>query len=229
MDKKILFLISAVILLWQMSSAQAFIKPNFGLKSHETLVINKIESSESSIKFFLSVENRKQGGTFCADRNIYIQYSDGTRSKLVSSNGIPVCPASYKFRQIGEKLYFALTFPQLRKGTGWIDLIEDCSENCFYFYGISLDNDLNSKIDNAFALAENKQPARALESFIELAGSVNSRNNGIAGLLYVNIIKLAKESGNSAMAAEWYNKLKSSGTPRVSDYIRFLDNQGIKY
>ena len=154
---------------------------------------------------YLSIENRMTGGYFCADKNIFIIYPDGTRSKLTSSKGIPVCPDTYKFKTIGEKLDFELTFPPL-KGTKWIDLIEDCSENCFSFYGVCLDNDLNKKIDDASVLAENKEPAKALMSFINIADTIDSKKSGIEGLIYINIIKLAKETGNIAKATEWYSR-----------------------
>ena len=64
-------------------------------------------------------------------------YPDGTRSLLVSSNGIPVCPDTYKFKSPGEQLDFVLTFPPLLKGISSVNLIEDCQDNCFSFLGLS--------------------------------------------------------------------------------------------
>lgn len=217
------------IVLSGFSWSQAFIKPNYGLKSHETLIINKIEVTTKSTTFFLSIENRKQGGTFCADKNIYLIYPDGTRSKLVTAAGIPVCPEAHKFGSIGESLDFTLSFPPLKQNTSWVDLVEECQENCFSFYGIVLDNDLNQKIDNIFSLAENEEPVKALISFIDLVDETDSKNLGVEGLLYVNIIKLAIETGNQTQASQWYKKLKSSGAPRVEQYIKFLNDQGIRY
>jgi hypothetical protein len=202
--------------------------PNSGLKSHETLEISKIVITAQNTVIFLTVENRISGGYFCADKNIFIIYPDGTRSKLTSSNGIPVCPNSYKFKTIGEKLSFELTFPPLRNNTQWIDLIEDCTENCFSFYGICLNNELNKKIEDASVLAENKEPVKALMEFIKMAETFDN-NSGIEGLIYLNIIQLAKETGNIPKANEWYNKLKSSVTPRKELYIKHLNSQGIIY
>lgn len=202
--------------------------PNSGLKSHETLEISKIVITAQKTVIFLTVENRITGGYFCADKNIFIIYPDGTRSKLTSSNGIPVCPNSYKFKTIGEKLSFELTFPPLRNNTQWIDLIEDCTENCFSFYGVCLNNELNKKIEDASVLAENKEPVKALMEFIKMAETFDN-NSGIEGLIYLNIIQLAKETGNIPKANEWYNKLKSSVTPRKELYIKHLNSQGIIY
>lgn len=229
MKRRSLAIIGLLILYNGYSWSQSYIQPNYGLKSHETLIINKIEATDKSTTIFLTIENRIPGGTFCADRNIYIFYPDGTNSKLISSYNIPVCPDSHKFTTPGEKLNFTLTFPPLKKGVEWIDLVEDCSENCFHFYGITLDNDLNRKINDAFLMAEDDDPLKPMISFIDILTSADSKNLGAEGMLYVNIITLARESGNSGQAADWYKKLRNSGAPRLQEYIKFLNDQGIKY
>jgi len=211
------------------SMAQSFIQPNYGHKSHETLIINKVECSDKATTFYLTVENRRVGGTFCADKNIYIFYPDGTNIKLISSNGIPVCPESHKFQMAGEKLDFTLTFPPLKKGVDWIDLIEDCNDNCFHFYGVTLDTELNRRINDAFSMAENDDPLKAMISLIDILESTDSKNVGAEGLLYVNIITLAREAGNYGQASDWYKKLKNSDAPRLAEYIKFLNDQGIRY
>ena len=209
--------------------SQTFNHPNFGLRSHETLEITKIEISTQKTVIFLSVENRISGGYFCADKNIYIIYSDGTKSKMISSKGIPNCPETYKFKDIGEKLNFELTFPSVKSGTQAIDIVEACSDYCFSFYGVCLDSNLNKQIDEASVLAENKETAKALISFINIAKSAEGKNSGIEVLLYLNIISLAKETGNEAKAAEWYDKLKTSSIPHKDAYIKHLNSQNIVY
>lgn len=211
------------------SFPQSVLAPNVALKSHETLDIIKVEISEEKTQIFLKVENRIKGGNFCADRNIYIVYPDGTRSLLTSSDGIPVCPDTYKFKSPGEQLDFVLTFPPIKKGYGSVNLIEDCQQNCFSFYGIILDSELNRNIDEAFGLAENSEPAKALLRFTEIAGKTGNKNQGATGLLYMNIVKLYKATGNSVKAAEWYKKLESSGMPETSLYINHLNSVGIRY
>jgi len=220
-----LFLFSGWITLF----SQTILLPNSALKSHETLEIMKIVISEEKTQIFLKVENRINGGNFCADQNIRLVYPDGTGSLLIASNGIPVCPDTYRFKSVGEQLDFVLTFPPVRKGTVSLNLIEDCQDNCFSFYGIILDSDLNKKIDDAFSLAENKEPAKALVSFTELAEVNGKKNQGAEGLLYLNIVKLFKLTGNSVKAGEWYNKLESSGLPETALYLKHLNSQGIKY
>ncbi len=229
MKRKLFTIIGLFLLLSEAAWSQSYIQPNYGLKSHETLIINKIEATTNSTTIFLTIENRIPGGTFCADKNIYIFYPDGTNCKLISSNNIPVCPDSHKFKTPGEKLDFTLTFPPLKKGVEWFDLVEDCNDNCFHFYGVTLDNELNRKINDAFSMAENDDPLKAMISFIDILDSEDSKNTGIEGLLYVNIISLAKQSGNYGQAADWYKKMKNSGAPRLQDYFKFLNDQGIKY
>ena len=210
-------------------SAQVIPHPNYALKSHETLEISKIDITEQKTVIFLSVENRITEGYFCADKNIFIIFPDGSQSRLISSKGIPVCPDTYKFKSIGEKLDFELTFPPLKEGVEWFDLIEECKENCFSFYGVCLQNDLNRKIDEASVFAENDKPAEALAEFIKIAGSIDKKESGIEGLIYLNIITLSKETGKTIEAANWYNKLKSSGIPRHELFIKHLNSQGIIY
>lgn len=230
MKKKIISVTVILILfLTGTLKSQTFISPNYSLKSHETLNIVKIEARSEATLFYMSIENGIDGGTFCADRNINIIYPDGKKSKLVSSEGIPVCPDTYQFRSIGEKLEFVLTFPPLKKGTVWIDLVEQCTDNCFSFYGICLDNDLNRRIDNAFSMAENDEPMKAMGSFIAILEDVDKSNSGIEGLLYINIIKLAKETGDDTMAGEWFRIFKISDAPKLVECIKYLNDQGIKY
>jgi hypothetical protein len=229
MKEKIFLALFAFLFFAGTSSAQTFIQPNYGLKSHETLVINKVEATEKAVTFFLTIENRITDGTFCADKNIYILFPDGSRSMLVSSNGIPVCPVAHKFHTPGEKLSFTLTFPPLKNGIEWFDLIEDCSDNCFHFFGITVNNELNRRLNDAFYLAENDDPVKAMISFIDILDDIDSRNVGVEGLIYVNIITLARQSGTIGSAVDWYKKLKNSSSPRVQEYIKFLNDKGIKY
>lgn len=229
MKKKIYVSVILLFSFTRFINSQTFLNPNFALKSHETLEIKKIETDDRSTVFYMSIENRRDGGTFCADKNIYIVYPDGNRSKMSLSKGIPKCPGTYKFKTIGEKLEFSLTFPRIKPGIEWVDMIEDCSDNCFSFYGVTLDSTLNKRIDYAFSLAENNEPAKALVSFMNIAGEIDENNTGIEGMLYINIIKLAGETGDYAKAEEWYKKFKLSGAPRLLQYIKYLNDQGIKY
>jgi len=226
---KRLYISAGLFVISIISFSQSFIQPNYGLKSHETLEIKKIEMTSEATSFYMSIENRIQGGSFCADKNIFIIYPDATKSKLVSSSGIPVCPDIYKFRAPGEKLDFVLVFPPLKTGTGWIDLIEECSEDCFSFYGVTLDNELNKWLDDVFYRASTGKPSDNIILFKSVLDSISGQNLGIEGSLYVNIIEAAREDADNVNARVWYKRLASSNAPRLHDYIKYLNDRGIKY
>ena len=97
------------------SFAQTIEKPNSAIASHP-LTISKIEMSGSQTIVWLELENKSAKGYFCADKSINLyDIVRKIKYELVSSKGIPVCPATYKFRKIGEVLKFQLYFPKLYK------------------------------------------------------------------------------------------------------------------
>jgi hypothetical protein len=227
--KKILSVLSVFLAAMVSGLSQVILMPNSGLKSHQTLELNKIELTPERTTVAFTIENRIEGGNFCADKNIFIIYPDGTRSKLISATGIPHCPEIYKFKSIGEKLNFSLVFPPLKKGTEWIDIVEECSSNCFHFYGITLNMELNDRLDHAFVLATTNTPEKNIILFRSILESVVKQNPGIEGTLYINIINAANEAGDKVEAAVWYKRLLESKAPRVNEYIKFLNDRGIRY
>lgn len=209
-------------------NSQSVISPNYGLKSHETLNIDKVEITREKTTVHLTIENRIETGSFCADRNIYIITPDGTRLKLIKASGIPKCPESFKFNKPGEKLSFTLAFPPLATEASYIDIKEECSDNCFSFYGVVLDEYLNSRLDEAFSMAERGESVKAMNRFIS-TDSAAARKNGIRALIYYNIVKLAAETGNTFTAGEWYKKLASMRSYGGKIYTDQLNLNGIKY
>lgn len=231
---KVLYMRTVIISIFFIFSfikvfSQSVIAPNFALKSHETLEILKIESTVKTTVFFMSVENRIEGGSFCADRNVFMVRPDGSRIRLLSAEGIPVCPDAHKFRIPGEKLSFTLAFPALEKGVESIDLIEDCSDNCFSFYGVITNDVLNRSINDAYSYAENEEPLKALVSFQDLTRMTGNNRTGAEGLLYMNIVRLSAETGNDSLAREYYMKLKEKDIREGDRYIKYLNSQGIRY
>jgi hypothetical protein len=209
--------------------SQTFEKPNFALKSHETLEIKKIEMTSTKTIVSLSVENRIVGGQFCADRNIYITDPAGGKFKLKQAAGIPVCPDTYKFKSIGEKLQFRLEFPPLPKSIKWIDVTEECAENCFSFYGVVLDPDLNVILDETVSLAEKGDNEGAITSYIRILTNLSNNDEGIKGALFTDIVTLLVRIGDQSRASEWYKKMVNSNAPRLDLYIANLNSRGIKY
>jgi hypothetical protein len=191
--------------------------------------IHKVEVIEGRIIIYLSVENRRSGGTFCADKNIYIVNPDGTRLRMEKSRGIPQCPENHKFKSIGEKLEFSLSFPALKQGTGWIDIVEECNDNCFRIYGILLNNDFTSKIDEALSLVDSGQVDSAIALYKELIEKEGKTEEGITGSLYSDLISLLVNKGYSANASEWYLKLAKSSVAHKQLYIDNLNSRGVKF
>ena len=209
--------------------AQIFEKPNYALKSHETLEIRKIELTPEKTIVSLSVENRIVGGTFCADRNIFLTDPAGEKFKLKKAAGIPVCPDNYKFKSIGEKLQFTLEFPPLPKSVKWIDVTEECSENCFSLYGVVLNLELNGRLDEAVSLAGKSDYKGAIAAYSRILTNLSPADEGIEGALYTDIITLLVRTGDRPGAAEWYKKMVNSDAPRLDLYIANLNSRGIKF
>jgi hypothetical protein len=228
MKKIVLLSLLILTYLGGIINSQTVTAPNSALKSHETLDITKIVLTAERTEIYLTVENRITGGTFCADKNIIIAYPDGSRLQMISSNGIPVCPDAYKFRNIGERLDFVLAFPPLKQGTVSFDLLEDCQDNCFSFYSVVIDPALNEKINGAFVLAEKHEPAQALAGFSRIESDYGGRDAGVEGLLLLNMIKLAAASGNKTKAQELYHRLELAVVPWKALYLKHLNSQGIK-
>jgi hypothetical protein len=227
--RKTLLSVCMLLICTSVVYSQTIDKPNYALKSHKTLEISSIRVSSEKTVVSVSIENRKEGGNFCADRNIYIVDQDGEKLKLINSEGIPVCPDTYKFKNIGEILSFTLEFPSLKSETKWIDIVEECDANCFWFYGVTLDSDLNKRLDEVFLTASKSKSADNIILFKTLLDSIDNQNIGIEGLLYINIISAAIEDNNKVDAMVWYKRLASSHAPRLSSYIKHLNDNGIKY
>ncbi len=209
--------------------SQTIENPNSALKSHETLLISKVEMSQEKTVVHFSIENRIENGNFCADRNIYLVDQEGKKYQIRKTSGIPVCPDTYKFRSIGEVVRFTLEFPPLAQGAKWFDIIENCTDNCFWFYGVTLDNELNKRIDEAFLKASAVTPAENMFLFKSILDDIDSQNLGIEGLLYLNIINAARENADNVNAIVWYKRLAASKAPRVGEYLKYLNDRGVKY
>jgi hypothetical protein len=227
--KKSVIILFLFLALYGKVFSQELLHPNFAMKSHETLELLKIDIQPGKTVMFMSIENRIPGGNFCADKNISIIYPSGEKLKITEASGIPVCPKTYNFKSIGEKLFFALVFPPMKPGTEWVDVVEECSSNCFWFYGVTLDAGLNRRIEEAFAAASTGKPEDNIMVFRKLLDEIGERNTGIEGLVYINIINAAIGAGDNVEAAVWYKRLQTSGAPRLNYYLKFLNDKGIKY
>ncbi len=220
----LIFLIIPVIL-----NGQVIEHPNCGMIRPVSLSVLKVETTGTRTKLYFSLQNQIKDGYFCAEKSIYLVYPDGTKSKLSKATGIPVCPDVHRFREPGEKIDFVLEFPALKAGTLWVDLLEECTSDCMNIYGITLDNSLNKELDDLFAGAEKVTPEESILMFRKMIEKLNGKTTGIEGLLYINIINASLEANDKVGASVWYRRLLSSGAPRLSYYIKYLNDKGVRF
>jgi hypothetical protein len=226
---KIVFLVFILVISYSGSFAQVIDRPNQALKSPEPLSLQKIETAAGKTVFYFTLVNQVKDGYFCAEKNIFLVFPDGTRSKLIGADGIPVCPAYHKFSSPGERLDFKLVFSEIPADLKWLDLVEECESGCITFYGITLDRELNTRLDDLFQKAEKTTPEASIPLFKAMIDELDSRNLGIEGLLYLNIINASLEANDRIGAAVWYKRLLVSGAPRLSYYIKFLNDKGVRF
>jgi hypothetical protein len=162
----------------------------------------------------MTIENRITNGAICADMKYFMIYPDGTGSTLIASRRYSSLARIITRSNHPERdSVLLLSFPPLKENTVWIDLIEDCDDNCFHFYGIVLDKDLNDKINNAFTLVENNEPSKALSLFTVILEETDSYNYGSEACCMSISSVWANETGETDLAAYWYKKLRESGAP----------------
>lgn len=208
------------------SFPQTIILPVVNIKSHKTLVIEKIEFSDRQTVLFLSVENQMTEGDawFCADKKIYLKDTQGSdKYFMTKSEGIPTCPETYKFKKPGEILKFKLFFPKIPATIKEIDIVEDCTDNCFYFKGVILDPAQNSDIklfEKGVTLYSNKKPDEALKCFLELSANIIDKKSNIYGYCLYMIPLIYFEKGDKENAQREYSKLVTSS---ISDKDYFIE------
>ena len=213
---KKLFLI-LLIIYCKIGFPQVFETPVYYSKSHETLYIDKIEISNKNTVFYLHIENIKDAGDawFCADKDIYVKEAGtGKKHQLIKSSGIPVCPENHKFNKKGEKLFFQLYFDKIESDKiKKIDLVENCSDYCFSFTEIILDNKLSNEIksfEKAIILMSSNKNSEALKEFSEFEKNVQDKNTSrYAYFLYASSL-LSYKTQDFNKAKTQYEKLKNS-------------------
>jgi tetratricopeptide (TPR) repeat protein len=219
----IFFLFSKVLL------SQIYEKPIAGKQSHPDLEITQIEITDSFTIVSLKVTNKlSSGGWFCADKNIYLKNSNGLETYyLLSSENIPVCPEKHEFAYTGETLEFKLYFEKISDNIQFIDLIENCSNACFSFSGVILDNIHNEKIrefEKGFGFYQNSETEKAISYFEKVLDGDITIQSQIHGLSYYYLIVMYKKQGFNEKAQELYSKLLESDIEDKATFIKELEN-----
>jgi tetratricopeptide (TPR) repeat protein len=223
------------ILTFSIFNIQAFSQiidlPVFNTKSHKTLVIDKIERTSAQTVFYMSITNEIENGnsSFCADRQIYIKESKGDRMYFMDrSEGIPTCPESHNFNKAGEVLEFMLYFPAIPANVSEIDLIENCSDNCFYFYGVVLNPTINNEIklfEKGVALFTDKKLEPALTCFLKINQTASDTESNIYAYSSYIIPLIYFQIGDTQNARNYYLKLKDSQVKDKEYFIEKLQNE----
>ena len=210
-----ILIVTFLILCFTNANAQEINNPNFGIKSHPTLEILKIEQVELYTKVSLQVKNEIANGWFCADKKIYIKNTNGTDIYyLHKSENIPVCPDIHQFTMVGEILEFHLYFYRIAPNLKFVDLVEDCRDACFYFKGVVIDQKINNEINIAFDLYATGKTELAIIGFQKL---ITDNPTYKYGNWYYYIVKFCSETGRISDARNWYNKLLQSGAIDKND------------
>jgi hypothetical protein len=217
--------------LWLILSVQTVFSqiidlPVVNAKSHKTLVIDKIDRNEKQIVFYLSVTNELTTGDawFCADKQIYIKDSKGDLMYFITrSEGIPICPETHKFTKAGEVLQFVLYFPPISPEIKELDLIENCSDNCFSFNGIILDPKENDEIklfEKGVELFSDKNQAQALPCFLQIVQSTTDKKSNIYAYSMYIIPLIYFQIGDTEKAKIKFLELKNS---QIKDRQYFIE------
>lgn len=231
--KKYAFTLLIILLTYSVLFAQKYDNPIAGKVTHPELKIVSIEITESNTIVSLTVTNKRdQGGWFCADEHIYLKNSKGSEVyELIRSENIPTCPEQFKFSYVGQELHFLLYFPPISEKIKFLDLIEDCSNACFAFHGIILDNEHNAKIrsfEQGYELYQNQQYQEAIPSFKKVLSGDHLIDSHIYGLAYYYIILIYNEIGDVDNMNSWYQQLLNSNLKERTTVIKELEKYGIK-
>ncbi|HUS87148.1 MAG TPA: hypothetical protein VMW76_07910 [Bacteroidales bacterium] len=230
MITKSTILVSAVIFIFHSCVlGQRISSPNFSLKSPETVEVIEVEVSRSRTVVRGSIENRISNGYFCLDRSTYLITENGERLNLTGLTGLPHCPDSHRFSEIGEKVYFSLTFPALPPGTDWIDLIEECGDGCLLVYGITLDQELNTEINSGFRALDRGENEEATELFENLLKELKPSNHALLGSVYLNLITLCEMEDKPERVDQLIKEILSSAIPRRELFLRNLKSMGYEF
>jgi hypothetical protein len=226
---KVLVLTLTGIILFSITSfSQVYEKPNFSFSSHPTLEIERIELKEDRALVYMAITNQRLGSSFCVDQNTYIRSSLGEEEyKMIQSMGIPDCPDAHKFKAIGEKISFILTFPPIPGDLKYINIVEDCPDACFTFKYVLLDAGLNQQINQGLLLYEYGKLYEALKLFEDLLAENNDYMSPVFGTIYLYLMFINIELGEMKEVDRLLEELQNSSIINKEDIIESARFEGI--
>jgi hypothetical protein len=207
---------------------QVYEDPSFSLTSHPTLEITSVEKWEDRTVVNIRVKNERISGSFCFDRESYLLNSLGSEAwKLTSMEGIPACPDQHRFRSIGEVLDFSLVFPAIPDEIQYIDLVEKCEDACVSVKYILLDEEMNKRINEGFELYEMGRLSASLQVFEEIMESRYDKYSPVFGTLYLYMMSIHYELGQSKEGRRIFNELKESSIVGRDEFIQTARGTGL--
>lgn len=223
---QIIALLGIILLSCTLMHAQEIVQPNYGLKNPETIEVIRVRIAGTQTLVDMSIQNQVRGGYFCIDENTYLEYGNGMKLKMKSVSGLPLCPDSYEFSSIGEKVYFTLAFDKLPDGIDWFDIVEYCDDNCFSVLALNLDENINDKINTAFNAMDRLEPEIAIEIFRNMLPLLQSSGHGLAGSVYLNLVELLAANNLDDELRQLVSDFKASTMPHKQRYQDILTNLG---
>jgi hypothetical protein len=216
------------IILFRLAGGQVYEHPNYSLNHHPTLEITSVERWADRTVVNLTLKNERYSGTFCIDSNTVLRNSIGDMEyPLQSMEGIPACPLVHRFTSIGERIAFSLVFPPLPDEVRYIDLVENCSENCVSIRYILLDEDLNARINEGVHLYALGKLSAALKVFQEILATDYDGTSPVFGTVYLYLISIHYEMGDSREARNAYRELQESGITGLEDFLEAAREAGL--
>jgi len=202
-------------------SSQVLERPNVGLSSHEALELDRIEHTGGRTLLYLTIENNRLGGGFCMNTNTFLRNSLGEQEyKLIEMGNLPACPDRYRFRSIGEKRSFVLHFSAIARDIQYLDLVEECGDACVSLKYICLDTEINRRINEGLTLYRASRPYQALKHFQAILEEKNDNYSPVFGTLYLYLITVSFDMGDSKELRRWYDELKSSSVVNRDEIIK---------
>ena len=210
------------------AGAQIYERPNYSLSSHPTLEIVNIERWEDQMIVNMNLKNERFAGSFCIDSNTVLRSSLGEQEfNLMSMEGIPPCPELYRFRSVGERIDLSLVFEAVPDDIIYIDLVENCRENCVSIKYILLDEDMNNRINEGIRLYELGKPQAALQVFENIMSTEYDGLSPVFGTVYLYLISIHYELGNSKDARRVSQEFRASSIVGLEEFIETAKDNGI--
>jgi hypothetical protein len=110
---------------------------------NEHLGVEKISLDDEFTRIdFVYITPKKyiNGGWIQIDPDCYIRpIGSDVRYKMIRTINIPIAPAKYYFKSVGQVHHFTLLFPALPKSVKQIDIIEKLAEGTYFnFFNVAL-------------------------------------------------------------------------------------------